>query len=172
MRRVLVFTGVMMLACATLAQAQAGVEMPSGTRISISRWDDLSDAKLNPQESVALLFLMSMQRIEFYCNSDLHRYCTIEEMVKGVERGQGKKTVGLARDPADDGNYTYTIKTSGKAYQIAAIPKHAGIGGWLADIAGPMEDGEYHFNPSGPASTKDKKPFGHAFGIEGHDFVK
>jgi hypothetical protein len=80
--------------------------------------------------------------------------------------------LGLTRDPAQDMNYTYTFKATGKAYQIAAIPRRPDIGGWLATYTGPMANGEYHFNPQGPATTKDKKPFSGRFGITGHDFVR
>jgi OmpA-OmpF porin, OOP family len=142
--------------------AASGVELPSGTVIT-GKWDDGTDLKLKPPEAVALLFLSAIVDCQIPCDLQFNRYCSIAELVKGVKTDSGVN--GLSRDPAQDTNYRYILTLSGKAYQIAAVPRRPGLGGWL--FVNGTSSSAYHFNPNGPATEKNKKIADPGFGVTG-----
>jgi hypothetical protein len=140
----------------------SGVELPSGTLIT-GKWDDGTDMKLKPQEAVALLFLSAIVDCQIPCDLQFNRYCSIAELVKGVKTDSGVN--GLSRDPAQDTNYRYILTLSGKNYQIAAVPRRPGLGGWL--FVNGTSSTAYYFNPNGPATEKNKKIADPGFGVTG-----
>jgi hypothetical protein len=81
--------------------------------------------------------------------------------VKGAKT-QNWGTLRLTRDPALDTDYRYTLVVSGNSVRIAAIPRRAGLGGWLA-IGGFFA--HIYYNPRGPASETDKKIGGYSTGV-------
>ena len=147
----------------------SGVELPEGTKI-IGNWEDGTEMKLKPQEAVALLFVSDIVDLQISCHMDFDRYCSIQELVNGIKT----KVFGLkrlTRDPRQDVNYSYSFKaTGGETYQIAAVPRRPGLGGWLF-VQGPRLS-EYCFNPKGPATDKDKKIRDPGFQIQGGDFTR
>jgi hypothetical protein len=146
----------------------SGVELPEGTKI-IGKWEDGTEMKLKPEEAVALLFVSDIVGLQISCHLDFHRYCSIQELVNGIKTKMGLE--GLSRDPAQDVNYSYSFKaTGGETYQIAAVPRRSGLGGWLFVNGASLA--EYYYNPIGPATTKDKKIGGTGFNVQGKDFVR
>lgn len=172
------YSGLSMAAAgAQAAPSQAspsGVELPEGTKIE-GKWEDGTDMTLKPQEAVALLFVSDIVGLQISCHMDFDRYCSIQELVNGIKTKmathRGKGLEGLTRDPAQDVNYTYSFTaTGGETYQISAVPRRPGFGGWL--FVGGTSSSEYYFNPKGPATTKDKKIGGNGFSTQGDDFTR
>lgn len=147
----------------------SGVELPEGTKIT-GNWEDGTDMKLKPQEAVALLFVSDIVDLQISCHMDFHRYCSIQELVNGIKT----KVFGLkrlTRDPGQDVNYSYSFEATGKeTYQISAVPRRPGLGGWLFVRGTSLA--EYYFNPKGPATDKDKKIRDPGFNTEGKSFTR
>ena len=147
----------------------SGVELPEGTKIT-GKWEDGTDMKLKPQEAVALLFVSDIVDLQISCQMDFDKYCSIQELVNGIKtRVFGLK--GLTRDPGQDVNYSYSFEATGKeTYQLSAVPRRPGLGGWLF-VRG-SSSADYYFNPKGPATDKDKKIRDPGFNTEGKSFTR
>jgi len=133
--------------------------LPRGTRVSV-KYEDGSEVKLKAEEQVAFVFLVSMEDLEGYCWSGayLGRACSLDELIQGLRAKTGG-TLGLSQNPNQDPNYRYelTISSSGKRYQLEAVPRRAGLGGFLFVGEGDSEFGDFYYNPGGVATTEARK---------------
>jgi len=146
--------------------APTAISLPSGTQVEAAYQGTKLEFK--PEEQVAFLFAQSIRRLEYdECSHQLNRLCTLEELISGVAGNNGQM-IGLARNPNQDPSYRYTLTISGTNYQIAAIPRHPGLGGFLYLGSKGFGGGHFYYNPAGPASTRDESlsEFGHS----GEDF--
>ena len=101
------------------------------------------------EEEAALAMVCAINlRQNLGCRLDLNRACTMDELVNGRP---GKR--GLARDPRNDPHYTYRMDTRGDEVHVSAVPKAAGLTGFLSAK-------DMHYNPGGAASTGDRKVVG------------
>ena len=102
-----------------------------------------------PEEEAALAMVCAISlKQNLGCRLELNRACTMDELVKGR-----KGTSGLARDPRNDANYSYRMDTRGDEVHVSAVPKAAGLTGFLSAK-------DMHYNPGGAASTGDRKVVG------------
>jgi hypothetical protein len=146
--------------------ALTAISLPSGTQVEAVYQGTKLEFK--PEEQVAFLFAQSIRHLEYdECPHQLDRLCTLEELISGVAGNNGRM-IGLARNPNLDPSYRYTLTISGTDYQIAAIPRHPGLGGFLYLGSKGFGIGDFYYNPAGPASTRDESlsEFGHS----GEDF--
>jgi len=139
------------------------IGLPSGTQVSTD--DPKIEFKL--EEQVALIFLSDIRFMERNsCPNQLGRLCSLDELIKGVKVVGG--TIGFTRNPGEDSNYRYTVTIiSDDEYEAAAIPRRAGLGGFLSHIK--KRFGDTYYNPKGAATVKDQKLGGIL--IEGATFL-
>lgn len=74
------------LTVAPLALAKpsaAGIAFPKGTQLQAS-YANNEAPKLKPEEKVAYLLIWSIHSLEKRCHDELDRYCTLDELVRGV----------------------------------------------------------------------------------------
>ena len=110
---------------------------------------------------MALIFVQDTATLEsmpfFGCKDQVGRLCSLEELIKGI-KGKDGETHGFSQDPNQDSNYRYTVTISGESYQVAAIPRHPGLRGFLhVGKASSSLGGHDYYNPNGAATTKDKE---------------
>lgn len=146
---------VLMMVGPAPRQAKAAtpkVVYPHGDKLAM-KWKGGSPIKLGPHERVAFLMLLTIDNLQGQCQLFFHRYCTLEELVKGKKTDQGM--LGLKVNPAWDKSYKYAVGVSGKTVGMSARPTQKGLGGflWIQREFG----GDCYFNPHGTATGKSKK---------------
>ena len=122
----------------------AQISVPSGTHVT-AKYEDESDVKLNSQEQVALLFMIDITDIERDCYRT-GKYCSLDSLVKSKK---------LNQDPNNDPNYTYVVTIKSDEYQAAAIPRKAGLGGFLY-VHPHLYYNPLYYNPSGKATETSR----------------
>lgn len=143
------------------------LHLPEGTTVN-AQYEDGTQASFRPPEQVALVFVVDIRILESdTCADALHRFCSLEELVKGVKDKEGQ-AVGFKSSPLEDPAYRYTVTLSDRKYQIEAAPLLPGLGGFLLRGAqyGPVD---FYYNSTGAATANDKKLAGHGF--DGDDFI-
>ncbi len=121
---------------------------------------------LKPEEKIAMMFMEAIANLEGGCSLHLNRNCSLAELVAGPKSPNWN--IGKLRyDPARDASYKYTVTMSGRGWVASANPQHAGVGGFFIDGTHGMMANLY-FNPSGPATVKDK--YLNDFSISGEQF--
>lgn len=128
----------------------SATERPAGGP-SRARGEAPRQGEYKPEEQRALGYECGFYTwLEPDCRTQFHRACTWEEMVNGVENGLGE-IQGFTEDPRNDPDYEYRVRTSGEDYELLAIPRRPGLGGFLANRWG------VRYNPVGQASMDDPK---------------
>lgn len=106
-----------------------------------------------PEEEAALRTVCGIYLLEsLTCQLDLNRYCSLDELVKGIG---GNPNKGLKRDPRSDPNYDYRVEVSANDVVISAAPRAAGLTGFLS-----TKDSGTRYNPAGAAGKGDRKVVG------------
>lgn len=163
----------MSLALATIASAAQCIPptVPTGTKLFPSYTSGSKNyVDLKPPERVAYLMLLSIRKLEQRCNDELDHYCTLPELVKGV---QGSKQafngplIALTVNPACDIHYRYDVKLMAGGWQLTIEPLSTGLGGFLDDETEPPGMGIY-YNPSGIATKHSRKLNGNGWGVGPH----
>ena len=104
-----------------------------------------AQGSFQPDEEAALRMVCAIQLVErLTCQMELNRACSMDEMVKGV------KGTGLKRDPRSDPNYDYRVEVRGDDVAVSAVPRTAGLTGFLSDRS-------TYYNPGGAAGKGDAK---------------
>ena len=147
--------------------------MPAETTVEAA-YADGTPIRLTVPEQVAFLFVHNIRSLEKDpCIRRLERLCSLDELVKGIPSKLGGPS-GLKRNPMQETDYSYQVTFFGqpyqtaKRYQVEAIPRRPGLGGFLyiSDIRG---FSDFYYNANGAATTKDKQ-LG-AYGSTGDGFV-
>jgi hypothetical protein len=142
------------------------VRLPEGTTVN-AQYEDGTQVTFKTQEQVAFLFVEDIWLLERdTCQDDLHRFCPLDEMVRGVQGNGGR--VGFKRSPLEDSAYRYVVTISGKQCRIEAVPRRAGLGGFLL-VGAKFGPSDFYYNPTGAATVNDKKLPSHGF--DGDDFI-
>jgi len=130
---------------------ESASQILAGTHVST----DHPKIKLKLEEQVALIFLSDIRSMEANgCSLHLKRLCSLDELIKRVK--VAGVTVGFMRNPDEDSNYRYTVTIiSNDEYETAAIPRRAGLSGFLFHIK--KRFGDTYYNPKGAATVKDQK---------------
>ncbi len=111
-----------------------------------------AQGEYRPEEELALQYICAFDVLEaIYCNSHLKRFCTVDELAEGVETEPGKvEGFKKGKDPRLDPNYEYRVTIRGDTFEVSAIPRKPGLGGFFNDAYGT------YYNPKAEASNKDK----------------
>ena len=100
-----------------------------------------------PEEQAAIQVMCGIAVLEaFACQMELNRWCSMDELVKGVN---GDKSKAFEGDPRRDPNYDYRVNTGGGGIQISAVPKKAGLAGFFNQGEGTQ------YNLNGAAGKSD-----------------
>ncbi len=155
------------LACIALSQATTGGKpAPITTQAKVSVEDaDGKEIALKQDEKIAFMFIQAIASMEDDCHRHINRFCPLDELVRGPKSPDwpiGK----LKFDPAQDGNYAYTVTITGNKWEARANPRKNGLGGWLSVGTGFMP--HTYYNPAGPAAPSDKSLSGSS--IDGDSF--
>ena len=157
--------------------APGGATSPGGLPAETSveaAYADGTPISFKVPEQVAFLFVHNIRSLEKDpCIRRLERLCSLDELVQRIPSKLGGPS-GLSRNPMRETDYSYKVTFFGepyqtaKRYQVEAIPRRPGLGGFLyiSDIRG---FSDFYFNANGAATTKDKK-LG-AYGSNGDGFV-
>jgi hypothetical protein len=143
------------------------IRLPEGTTAS-AQYQDGTAATFSEREQVALVFVEDIRSLEADpCARFLHKLCSLEELLHGVQ-GKAGRTIGFKRSPLEDTAYRYAVTISGDRYQVEAVPRRAGLGGFLV-LGNQRGFTDLYYNPQGAATSNDKKLPGHGF--NGDDFI-
>ena len=82
-----------------------------------------------------------------HCATPLNRYCSLDELVKGVE---GDRAIAF-KDPRTDPNYQYRVDIRGNTVAISADARKPGLAGFFS------EGEEIRYNTRGSAGKTDKR---------------
>ena len=100
-----------------------------------------------PEEQGALQIMCGIGILEvFSCQLELKRWCSLDELVKGVN---GDRSKAFERDPRSDPNYDYRVNLRGNDISIAAVPKRPGLASFVNFGQGT------HYNFGGAAGQAD-----------------
>lgn len=129
---------------------------PFATTAVVTAEDSSGPIALKREEQIALMFLTSIQNLELNCQLRAKMACTMEQLIAGAKASDGSKIGRLKFDPAIDPNYTYTLATSGTAWEARANPKVPGLVSYYfyAKSIGPV-DAHYSRNPTAGALDKE-----------------
>ncbi len=145
--------------------------VPTGTRLFPAYESGSKDyVPLKPPEGVAYLMLLSIRKLEQRCDEELSRYCTLPELVQGVQgskQAMNGSIIGLNVDPACDTHYSYAMAKVMGGWRLTIEPRQSGLGGFLDDEGAPPGTGIY-YNPSGAASKTSHKLNGNGWGVGAH----
>jgi hypothetical protein len=146
--------------------APAGIALPEGT-VAEAEYLDGPKIPLKPQEQVALVFLQDMKTMEDDgCMRPLTRFCPLEELIRGVQEKDGQ-LLSFKRNPLDDLSYRYAVTIQEDGLQIEAVPRRAGLGGFLMK-GRRWGAATVYYNPAGAAAGG--KELG-SYGFSGDDFI-
>lgn len=95
-------------------------------------------------------FVGAIHSLEDHCVRQKKIVCSVNDLLTAGVPSVFGRTEKLARDPRQDANYEYRITGAGDHFELSAIPRHSGLGGFYDDGTA------VHFNPSGPAQKQDK----------------
>jgi hypothetical protein len=153
------------------AATQSG--LPPGSTVE-AQYADGTPIPFKLPEQVAFLFVQDIKSLQKDpCMKYLERLCSLDELVAGV-KGKPDGQKGLKRDPRRETDYSYQVTFFGEPYQTAAryqveaIPRRAGLGGFLF-VSDRRGFSNFYFNANGAATTTDKK-LG-AYGSTGDGFI-
>jgi hypothetical protein len=101
-----------------------------------------------PEEQAALQVMCGIGILQVLaCQLELKRWCSLDELVKGVK---GDRSKGFETDPRSDPNYEYRVDVRGDDIRISARPRTAGLAGFVNVGEGT------HYNMGGAAGTADR----------------
>jgi hypothetical protein len=101
-----------------------------------------------PEEQSALQVMCGIAVLQVLaCQLELKRWCSLDELVKGVK---GDRSKGFQSDPRSDPNYEYRVDVRGDDIRISARPRTAGLAGFVNVGEGT------HYNMAGAAGTGDR----------------
>src|SRR5579862_7083931 len=129
---------------------------PFATIAKVAVEDENGPVKLKREEQIAIMFLTAIQSIQGNCQRDAGHACTLDQLVAGPVAEDGSHLDKLKFDPKVDPNYTYTLVTSGKAWEAHANRTKPGLIGFCFLSKG---DGfvSATYNSSGTAEAADKE---------------
>ena len=113
-----------------------------------------AQGEYKPEEERALKYMCGFSLLEtLHCQSHLKRFCSVDELAEGVQLEPGK-VFGFEKgyDPRRDPNYEYRVTAEGDSFEVHAVPRKPGLGGFYDDARGPIR-----YNPKGEASVQDKR---------------
>lgn len=114
-------------------------------------------AKFSPEERTTGGTMMTLLLMEIFCKASLDRYAEIEQVLNGCQSKTETEGVRMSLslrpeiDPRRDPNYEYRLTPGKDAFELSALPRRAGLGGFFCDGK------RIYFNPQGRASAHDKK---------------
>jgi hypothetical protein len=124
------------------------------TKATVEVDDASGKIPLKREEQIAFMFVDAIKHVEAECGRN-GGPCTVAQMVAGPKATAGGMTPSkLKYDPSTDPNYTYKLTINGSNWELWAIPKKAGLGGFYV-APGMMQD--TYYNAKGAASNKDRK---------------
>ena len=126
---------------------------PFATTATVEAEDARGPVRLKREEQIALMFLTAIQNLEDACQLHAGHACTLNELLAGPAPADKWPIGRLKFDPAGDANYTYTVRTSGKAWEAHADPKKAGLGGFY--FYAKFGAAEAYYNAAGSAGAMD-----------------
>jgi len=127
------------------ARQRAG--KPDDARLATAR-ADLPGGRFHPEEETAAGVVCGIVLMENrHCAAPLNRYCSLDELVKGVG---GNGAIALKRDPRADPNYRYRVDIRGTALAISADARKPGLAGFFS------EGGAIRYNARGSAGKTDR----------------
>jgi hypothetical protein len=155
------------LGCLAFSQSPANAKpAPITTQAKVSVEDmDGKEIPLKQEEKIAFMFIQAINSMEDDCHRHIGRFCPLDELIQGPKSPDW--SIGKLRfDPAQDTNYTYAVAISGNKVEARANPRRKGLGGWFSEGTGFMP--HTYYNPSGPATSSDKRLGGST--IDGDSF--
>src|SRR5262249_50614158 len=100
-----------------------------------------------PEEQAAARVVCGIALMESrHCAAPLSRYCSLEELVKGID---GNRAIAFKPDPRSDLNYQYRIDVRGTTIAIAADARRPGLAGFFS------EGKDIRYNVRGSAGKAD-----------------
>jgi Domain of unknown function (DUF4124) len=134
-------------AARTPAQAQDATG-GSKSRQALSDNAELAGGRFRPEEELAAGVVCRIALMEGrHCATPLNRYCSLDELVKGVE---GNRAIAF-KDPRTDSNYQYRVDIRGNTVAISADARKPGLAGFFS------EGDEIRYNTRGSAGKTDKR---------------
>jgi hypothetical protein len=125
-----------------------GARQPAAERAA------LSGGRFHPEEEAAAGVVCGIALMQGrHCASPLNRYCSLDELVKGVD---GNRAIALKQDPRTDPNYKYRVDIRGSAFGISADARKPGLAGFFSEGDG------IRYNARGSAGKTDKSVRGGA----------
>jgi WSC domain-containing protein len=122
---------------------------------------------LKREEQIAFMFVQAINSMEDSCGRHAAEPCTLDALIRGPKSKDKWPLEKLKFDPnSTDPNYSYKVALEGDRWQVWANPRKPGLGGFYNK--GAFFGGTW-YNPTGPATEKDKKITESA--IEGDLFV-
>src|SRR4029434_9331247 len=83
-----------------------------------------------PEEGWAAVVVCRIALMEGrHCATPLNRYCSLDELVKGVE---GNRAIAF-KDPRTDPNYQYRVDIRGNTVAISADARKPGLAGFFSE---------------------------------------
>ena len=111
-------------AAAANAEPAAPTTGPFATTAKVEASDANGAIQLRREEQIAFMFLSAMETIEHNCQLNLHRACSMAEVMGGAG-GEHLKFDPNKSDP----NYSYTLAAGGMAWEAHANAKKPGLMG-------------------------------------------
>jgi hypothetical protein len=151
------FAAVIIIGSAAVSFARPAGQAATGasaTKATVEVDDASGKIPLKREEQIAFMFVDAIKHVEAECGRN-GGPCTVAQMVAGPKPAAGAMTPSkLKYDPSTDPNYTYKLTINGSNWELWAIPKKAGLGGFYV-APGMMQD--TYYNAKGAASNKDRK---------------
>ena len=142
---------------------------PFATKAKVEVKTEDTVIPLKREEQIAFMFVSAINSLEDDCGRHAAEPCTLEALIRGPKPKEADWPVGkLKFDPTPtDANYTYRVVLEDRKWQVWANPRKPGLGGFYVKHT---FGGGTWYNPSGPATEKDKKITEHS--IAGDLFVE
>ncbi len=154
-KAVRLLVGCILVVMSTVGFAK-GQNTPQATKAEVTAEDAKGPIKLVRDEQIALMFIDAMNNIEDECRRNAKHICTLPEMIAGPKSTTDWRIPRLKFDPnKTDPNYTYSVTLQGEGWEIKAVPKKAGLGGFYCASQGFSAD--VFYNAKGAADLQSQR---------------
>ena len=159
----------------SLAGVAAGDEVHCGvherivTKGTVTAPDHDGPLTLRPEEQVALMFLLSIKSIEFWCVQQEERACTLDELIASDRMADGTRVGCLKYGPAEDSNYSYSLTVSDKSWDARAKARKKGLASFHFQSSGNPYFLQTFYRPRGAIGPVEKEIT--EYGGSGESFV-